>query len=347
MITDDTLVRKFGQTADNCYWFDHCAGASAKGRCYLVLVVLDCYTGQCYPVATILLKGKKHTEYAPRLDVLKQELLLLKKVGLNKLTLCADSWFAGKPFFQWLEDNEFTFEIEVKLNRKITYLDKKQLGELGEKGKIVYPSISDVACGLKRNSAFSGSTPKQIASGVVKLFGSSLRLRFVAVWNAGDTKSDKPFAIYVTNKTTYCPSRIWAFSRFRWSVECHFRRSKQDFSFDAFPTHSAETALKLITLGMFLICSLELSRFDPLAKPMSKREQKKQYLSLSTMVKNIRAETENFVLLRIMTRPDRKKIIEKHLKGRKSKTYACSKPRDKTVINLSHENKGKFMLNRA
>jgi len=329
LIVDDTLVRKYGSTLDNCYWFDHSLGAKVKGRCYLVLVVFDTYTGQSFPVSVVLLKGTKHANYQPRIEVLKNELLILKAGGFGKLTVCADSWFAGTDLFEWLEKNQFVFEIEVKFNRKVTYFNKKPQGKLGDKKKIVYPSISDVACSLKRNTAFSGGAPKQIASGVVRVLGSHLRLKFAAVWNTGDSTKDRPFAIYVTNKTSFCASRIWALSRFRWAIECHFRRSKQDFSFDTFPTHSSETAFGLIVLGMFLICSLELSRWDAFAIPLGKQEQRRKYLPLTTWVKRIRAETEDSVFKRAMFRPDKKKSIIEHMNGRKNASYACCKPRDK------------------
>jgi hypothetical protein len=339
LITDDTLVRKFGATPDNCYWFDHCTGAHIRGRDYLVLVVLDTHTFQVFPVDVLLLKGKKHKEYEPRLELLKKQLLVLKAAGLGKIPLCADSWFAGKAFFEWLHEAGFDFEIEVKTNRKTTYLDKKSLGTVARGKKIVYPSISDVACGLTRNTAYSGGAPKKIASGVVRFFGSDLKLRFAAVWNINDTKKEKPFAIYVTNKTSRRPSRIWALSRFRWTIECHFRSSKQDFSFDSFPVHSSQTALRLIVLGMFLICSLELSRHDMEAKQIGKKAIKKTYISLSTWVKKVRTETENSVLVRGLSMPSKRETLKKHIQTRKSAQYSCSKPRDKHKIDKNLENR--------
>jgi hypothetical protein len=342
LITDDTLVRKFGSTPDNCYWFDHCTGAYLKGRDYLVLVVLDTHTFQVFPVDVILLKGKKHKEYEPRLELLKKQLLVLKASGLGNIPLCADSWFAGKDFFEWLHKTDFDFEIEVKTNRKTTYLDKKSLGTVAKNKRIVYPSISDVACGLTRNTAYSGGAPKQIASGVVRFLGSDLRLRFAAVWNINDTKKEKPFAIYVTNKTSRCPSRIWALSRFRWTIECHFRSSKQDFSFDSFPVHSSQTALKLIVLGMFLICSLELSRHDADARQIGKKAIKKTYISLSTWVKKIRTETENSVLVRALSMSKNREALKLHLQNRKNAQYSCSKPRDSHKIEKAQATGGQL-----
>ena len=111
----------------------------------------------------VLLKGTKHSEYRPRTEILKERLLVLKEAGLGSLTVVADSWFADKLFFEWLEKEEFVFEIEIRTNRKITSIDEKTLGSTGEKGKIVHPSASDVALGLKRNTSFSGGAQKQIA----------------------------------------------------------------------------------------------------------------------------------------------------------------------------------------
>ena len=109
------------------------------------------------------------------------------------------------------------------------------------------------------------------------MFGSPLRLKLAAVWNEGDALTEKPFASYVTNRTGLCLTRIWALSRFRWGIECYFRASKQDFSFDSLATESSEAAFGLIALGMFLYCHLELARHDPDARPMGKAERRRKY----------------------------------------------------------------------
>jgi len=325
---DDTLVRKFGVSPENCYWFDHSSGRAAKGRNYLCLVVLDILTGHAYPVDAVLLRGTKHADYRPRLEILKERLLVLKEIGLGGITLLADAWFSDKKLFEWLDAHGFDFEIEVRINRKLTYLDKKSLGSVGEKGKIVYPSVSDVARTLKRNTAFSGGAPKQIAGGVVRLFGSSLRLKLATVWNENDRLSDKPFASYVTNRTELCLSRIWALSRFRWGIECYFRASKQDFSFDALPTESSDAAFGLVALGMFLYCHLELARHDPHAKPMGKKERRRLYPPLTSYIKKLRQESEERTYTRSLVIKTARDAILAHLRGRRNPDRSCLKPRD-------------------
>jgi hypothetical protein len=234
----------------------------------------------------------------------------------------------------WLNNNSFVFEIEIRTNRKITYLDKKILGKIGSKGKIVYPSASDAALTLKRNTAFSGGAPKQIAGGVVRLFGSDLPLKLAAVWNHNDLAQDKPFACYVTNKTQTCLSRIWAFSRFRWGIECYFRAGKQDFSFDGLPTTSSEAAFGLVVLGMFLYCNLELERHDPNAVPIDKKLRLQKYPPLTSHIKSLRQESENRTFKRAMlVKHTREKIIS-HFDGRLVSERACLKPRDKQKIKL-------------
>ena len=325
---DDTLVRKFGASPENCYWFDHSSGKAAKGRNYLCLVVLDILTGHAYPVDAVLLRGTKHADYRPRIEVLKERLLVLKEAGLGRVTLVADAWFSDKKLFEWLDTNGFDFEIEIRINRKLTYLDKKVLGAAGEKGKMVYPSVSDVARTLKRNTAFSGGAPKQIAGGVVRLFGSPLRLKLAAVWNEGDALTEKPFASYVTNRTGLCLTRIWALSRFRWGIECYFRASKQDFSFDSLATESSEAAFGLIALGMFLYCHLELARHDPDARPMGKAERRRKYPPLTSHIKRLRQESEERTYIRsLVMKPARDKILS-HLRGRREPGRSCLKPRD-------------------
>ncbi|MCA2959434.1 MAG: transposase [Silvanigrellales bacterium] len=325
---DDTLVRKFGASPENCYWFDHSSGKAAKGRNYLCFVVLDILTGHAYPVDAVLLRGTKHADYRPRIEVLKERLLVLKKAGFGALTLVADAWFSDKKLFEWLDDQGFDFEIEIRINRKLTYLDKKALGSVGEKGKMVYPSTSGVALTLKRNTAFSGGAPKQVAGGVVRLFGSSLRLKLAAVWNKDDDLSEKPFACYVTNRTGLCLTRIWALSRFRWGIECYFRAGKQDFSFDALPTESSDAAFRLVALGMFLYCNLELARHDPDARPMGKPERRRKYPPLTSHIKMLRRESEERTYVRSLVMKPARDAILSHLRGRREPGRSCLKPRD-------------------
>ena len=332
IILDDTLVRHYGQSPDNCYWFDHTNECTTRGRNYLVLVVLDTFTDQTFPLSIVLLRGKKHPQYRPRSNLVKWQLRIVKALKLNHLTITADSWFADKKLFRWLQANGFDFEIEMKANRKVTYLDKIPQGIVGKKGKIVYPKLSDVARRLKRNTAFSGGAPKQVAGGVVRFFGSDLRVKFCAVWNQNDSGKCSPFAYYVTNNTNRPLSRIWALSRFRWAIECHFRRSKQDFAFDAFPVHDASVAHKIMVLGMFLITTLELSRHDSAACPAGKKEIQKKYEPLSSWVKRERQRAQERTLRSVFQFPSQHHKLEAHLRGRMDPSCAVKKPREKVKM---------------
>jgi hypothetical protein len=190
---------------------------------------------------------------------------------------------------------------------------------------------------LKRNTAFSGGAPKQVAGGVVRLFGSPLRLKIVCVWNLSDSELHHPFAYYATNKTTRCLSRIWALSRYRWGIECFFRNGKQDFSFDALPFEDGQAAFSLLVLGMFLMNSLELKRFVPGAEPIGLRSRCKRYVALSTFVKTERAKAQQATFRAALTFPLRKIALLEHLNGRAHPSFVCFKPRDKIKIKKSQE----------
>jgi len=207
---------------------------------------------------------------------------------------------------------------------------------IGKKGKMVYPSASDVALSLKRNTSFSGGAQKQIAGGVVRLFGSSLRLKLAAVWNKNDLIKDRPFACYVTNKTRMCVTRVWAMSRFRWGIECYFRASKQDFSFDGLPTKSSDVALGLVVLGMFIYCNLELERHDSNAVPVAKKERLKKYPPLTSYIKSLRQDSVARTFRRAMVMKSSREKILSHFCGRQDHQRSCLKPRDKSKICITH-----------
>ena len=160
------------------------------------------------------------------------------------------------------------------------------------------------------------------------MFGSPLRLKLSAVWNEDDALSDKPFACYVTNRTELCLSRIWALSRFRWGIECYFRASKQDFSFDALPTESSDAAFGLVVLGMFLYCHLELARHVPDAVPVGKSERRKKYPPLTSHIKKLRQECETRTYIRSLVMKPARDALLAHLHSRREPARSCLKPRD-------------------
>ena len=123
-------------------------------------------------------------------------------------------------------------------------------------------------------------------------------------------------------------------SRFRWGIECYFRASKQDFSFDGLATESSEAAFGLVVLGMFLYCNLELERHDPSAVPIGKKERLKKYPPLTSYIKTLRQEGTNRTFIRAMTMKSAREKIISHFKGRQNPERACLKPRDRSKIKV-------------
>jgi len=275
IVADDTLMRKHGASADNCYWFDHCLNCTYKGRNYLALVLVDTLTNQHFPLLNYLLYSKKHPKYKPRIEVLKMALRRLKAQGFGDLTLVADSWFAAKALFTWLHRNKWTFEIEIKGNRK-AFLSKKCGQQKGQD----YSKVRDVLSTLPRKTAYSGRTPKLVSGHVLFLFKCFVPLKCIAVWNTGQ---DNPFAFYATNNKKLQESRIWALSRFRWTIESCFRTAKQSVCFDAFQVKDSAAAYRLVTLSFLFISWVERERFQPDAKPVPISKRNKQYGSFCSI----------------------------------------------------------------
>lgn len=146
VLIDDTLSRQFGESKDNCYWFDHSLNKTILGRNYLVAVLVDNHTGRTYLLDIILLFGKKHAEYEARLKIVQTILLRLKAAKLGHLTVVADSWFASSEFFEWLDANAFTFEIEIKHNRKVTKLGRNKTETTGQNGRPFNNEVQHLTC---------------------------------------------------------------------------------------------------------------------------------------------------------------------------------------------------------
>ena len=329
---DDTLKAHSGKNGANCPWYDHTFNTKRKGRNFLAIVLIDRYTGAVYPLVEVLLYGKKHPKYKPRLEVLKEELTALKAAGFGGLTVLADSWFGSKHLFSWLKSEGFGFVIEIKRNRNVTQLNKKSLATRGPKGQVIHPWVSKLASILPRTTTHTSGTPKEIAGGIVRLSGSIQSLMLCAVANVEENKEEDPFAYYVSGDTSQSLEEIWALSRVRWSIETHFRRMKQDFGFDQYAVQSTESVLGILHLAHFLVCNLELKRHNPDERQLNKRERKIKYPALSTVVKQARQKSENQTYRELMRRNLKHEIMEKHLDGKKNPENACLKPRDKSKM---------------
>ena len=331
LIADDTLKRKYGE--DSGFWFDHTTQAKMKGNNYLAIIVYDTYMGYTYPISFTLLYNKGHENYEKRTEVLKKELIKLKKLGFGELTLCADTWFGSHELFDWLETHNFKFEIQIKQNRKVTYYNKTQT-VISKNGKKSYPNAQDLACSLGRDVIFSGDKPKQAAGGVVKLFGSQLRLRMTAVWNKDSTPDEKPFSIYVTNRTEVTNSKVWVLARHRWAIECSFRLLKQVFRIDSFAV-SPNSSENLVKTTLFMYSALEMKRQqknNSIPRPTSASQKRTLYESLSAYIHRVRTESKNTFFTSALNNKNIKNKTLNHIKYRKNPERAVLKPRDRLKI---------------
>jgi hypothetical protein len=128
---DDTLIPKSGKSIyGTYYWHDHNTKGTIWGHRLMVVGIVDRKRKILIPVYWEILhredKSDKKTTHEKGWQVALRLLEDSLAEGFPKLSVVADSWFAGEEFFQALDRSGFKFVIEVKSNRRISQHGRKQ-----------------------------------------------------------------------------------------------------------------------------------------------------------------------------------------------------------------------------
>ena len=254
---DDTLVPHWGKEiwgAD--YWYDHTSDATVFGHKLMVLGLVDRKRKLLIPVYwEVLHREKKGFEelHEKGWEVVIKLLNFAKEDDFPKLTVCADSWFAGEEFFDTLTGPELrlNYVCEIKCNRIVVQ---------NEQEKDLDVRVDEFFEDLKRSKIFYKKKKKWAAESVLWFKDAKAAKKTVAVANKKRLEKN-PFAYYVTNKLTWSASTVWAISRDRWAIEVQFRELKQSFTLGESAVRSKQAVEMSISIAMIALTFIRLEQF--------------------------------------------------------------------------------------
>jgi hypothetical protein len=284
-VIDDTLLERHGEKIWGAYnWHDHVTNGYLFGHKLLVIGIEDRKRNLLIPVAWEILHRdldeEKSSPGAPPhekgWEVALRLLRGLTLFGFPKLTVTADSWFAGEELFQALDKDGYSFEIEIRCNRKVARHGQKRLDI----------RVDAFFSTIRRSAIYFGAKQKYAAESTLIFRDSTLRLKVVAVANHKSI-DDEAFAYYVTNKLTWNASRVWAHARDRWGIEVQFRELKQLFTLGEAAVRSkkaVETSISVAAIALTVI------RLEQLAKADANEDQKIRPVPAGSIVRDLQVK---------------------------------------------------------
>lgn len=252
-VIDDTILPHYSEKMWGSYrWYNHSTLSFCNGHKLLVVGLVHRKKRICIPVIWQMLHLKKDSPelYCKATEVALDLLRQLEAYDLPKLTVVADSWFAGETMYQGLHKAGYAFVFECRQNRTISHFD----------GHIIQPRpirITDAVPAMGMHRIFHRKKMKWAGEAQVRLRGCDIAMKAVAIHNVVDQTL---FAIYLTNELAWNASTVWSISRDRWAIEVHFRELKGIFTLGGAAVRSQNAVEIAISLSMIALTVIRLQQ---------------------------------------------------------------------------------------
>jgi hypothetical protein len=334
---DDTLIPHSGRNIWGVYsWYDHTKKCCINGHKLLVLGLVDKKRKLFIPILwEILHRDFLKLTDAPSAEDLAHEkaweiglrfLDVVKESGLPKLTLAADSWFFGKDFCDGIVSRGFNYVIEVRSNLIVRKHGKKSLES----------KLTKFFMDKNRRVIRWQKKSKFVAESVVVLSEITAPIKVVAVANHRDL-DEEVFGYYACNQLTWDASKIWGYSRGRWSIEVQFRELKQLFALGGAAVRSKQSVETEVSISMI---ALTVIRLEQLADADSNKNQYAQPNSAGNIVRKLEINSVSRSLLKLAIEPKSSVVIKFRL--RYTRKNLNTKPAERRRQNKMLAGKGKL-----
>jgi len=325
---DDTIIPHYGLNIWGVYkWHDHKNNGYVNGHKLLVIGLVDRKRNVLIPLAWEILHrdlsscaedGSVAAAYVHEKAWETAIRLLddLCEAGLPKLPLAADSWFHGEGFCSALVERGFTYIIECKSNRIVETHGRRSFGVGLEK-------FFDTC---KRRLILWRGKSKFAAEAVVRLRNSLGSIKIIAVANRRNV-DDRYFAYYACNQLTWDASRIWGYSRGRWSIEVQFRELKQLFALGGAAVRSQQSVETAVSISMI---ALTVIRLEQLANADPSKNQYAQPIPAGAIVRDLKLNSVSRCLLKLAISPQ--STVQAKFHSRYNRQNLNRKPAERSVI---------------
>ena len=333
---DDTLIPHSGKNMWGVYnWYDHTKNCTTKGHKLLVIGVVDKKRKLFIPIIWEILHRDLSKEIEPTSEVSichekawQVGLRLLDEVlkeGFPKLVFSADSWFFGKEFCDALEFREINYVIEVRSNLIV----KKS----GNSHPLV--SLSAFFAEKLRRVIYFNNKSKFVCERTITIAEFESPLKIIAVANKRNIDDDV-FGYYACNQLTWDASKIWGYSRGRWSIEVQFRELKQLFALGGAAVQSKQSVVTVVAISMI---ALTVIRLQQLANADSNKNQYARPISAGNIVRDLEFISANRSISKLAMHPKTRTIAK--FKLRYNQKNLNTKPAEKRRLAKTSASQGK------
>jgi SRSO17 transposase len=275
---DDTVCPNYGKAIWGRYlWWDNAMRAFCNGHKLLVIGLVDRKQKIFIPAIWEILHEKpkeKSAGYEKATEIVLRLLDTLHGFGFPKLTVVADSWFAGETLYQGLDARGLSYVLEIKQNRNIVKVNGRPIEKV---------QASKFFEDKPRHQIPSRRNAKYAAESLVQFKDSKVVHKVVAVAEAMGL-DQKVFSIYVTNKLTWNSSTVWQIARDRWAIEVQFRDLKNLFTLGEAAVRSKESVETSVSIAMI---GLTVIRLEQLVQADRNKNQKFRPKSAGYIVREI------------------------------------------------------------
>lgn len=279
---DDTIAPHWGKQIWGAYhWYDHSKGATVLGHKILVLGLVDRRRKLLIPVFWEILHREVpgfEDQHETGWEVAVKLLKSAQQEGFPRLTVCADSWFAGEDFFDALSKLKLSYVVEIKSNRTVVGTSKTSG---------IAMRVDEFFKNRKRKKIFYKRSKKWATSKVLDFKDAKRSYKTVAVANKRKLEKEC-FAFYVSNQLTWDAATIWAVSRDRWAIEVQFRELKQSFTLGESAVRSKQAVETSISIAMI---ALTFIRLEQLARVDASEDQHVRPIPAGTIVREFQLQS--------------------------------------------------------
>jgi len=334
---DDTFIPHSGKNIWGVYtWYDHTKKCCVKAHKLLVLGLVDQKRKLFIPIIwEILHRDLSKLTDAPTNEDLTHEkaweiglrfLDAVDEFGLPKLTVAADSWFFGNDFCDGIVSRGFNYVIEVRSNLKVRKHGKKSIDT----------PLSKFFMAKERRVIRWQKKSKFVAESVVTLSEIPSSIKVVAVANHREI-DEEVFGYYACNQLTWDASKIWGYSRGRWSIEVQFRELKQLFALGGAAVRSKQSVETEVSISMI---ALTVIRLEQLADADSNKNQYAQPNSAGNIVRKLEINSVSQSILKLAMQP--KPSVVSKFRLRYTRENLNSKPAERSRKKEIPTDKGKL-----
>lgn len=223
-VVDDTVLPRRGRKQWAVYtWYDHATKSFTDGHKLLVVGLMCRRRRLVIPIHWQMLhvQSQAPERYRCATDVALSLLDVLVAEGFPKLTVTADCWFSGEPFYAGLDERGFKFVVENRSDRVVHAVSGTRVAPKTKLPTVfesrVYRSIH-----YRKRRRFAAESVLTLRS------CRTVQLKIVAVKNR--VVDEMPYAFYATNWLAWNAQKVWSISRDRWMIEVLFRELKSLFA---------------------------------------------------------------------------------------------------------------------